>query len=62
LKERVRRRMKNPTTRIHTAEELIELGKEEWKRLDWNAVDTMIDRMPERVRAVLQVKGGPTKH
>jgi transposase-like protein len=57
LKDRVRRRMRNPTTRIHTEEQFIKLAKE-WERLDWNAVD----RMSERVRAVLQAKGGPTKY
>jgi transposase len=62
LKTRVRRRMRDPSTRARTQEEYMALAQREWKSLDWEAIYLMLDRMTERLKAVISARGGPTKY
>lgn len=55
-------KMTNPSTRAHTEGEFIELAQRSWEELDWDKVDGIIDSMANRVKAVLEAKGGPTKY
>jgi hypothetical protein len=62
LKTRVRTRMRDPSTRARTEEEFMALAQREWEGLDWEAIYLMLDRMTERVKAVISARGGPTKY
>jgi hypothetical protein len=54
--------MRDPSTRARTEEEFMALAQREWEGLDWEAIYLMIDRMTERVKAVISARGGPTKY
>jgi len=45
----------------HSAGELFEAAKEEWELIPQEILDTWIDRMPERIQAVLDADRGHTK-
>jgi hypothetical protein len=62
LKERVRKKMEDPATRARTEAEYIALAQREWERLEWKKVDLMIERMPDRVKAVIKAKGGHSRY
>jgi hypothetical protein len=54
--------MRDPSTRARTEEEFMALAQREWEGLDWEAIYLMLDRMTERVKAVISARGGPTKY
>jgi hypothetical protein len=62
LKHNVREMIKDSVAHAHPTEGSIEMVKEEWKKLGWDTVDGMVDRMPKRIKALLKAKGGSTEH
>jgi len=61
LKVRLRKRISSPEKRPRNVEELVEAAQEEWERLDWGAVDKMIENMGKRIQKVIKRRGGHTK-
>ena len=61
LKVRLRKRMSNPARRPRDVGELVEAAQEEWERLDWQAVDRMIENMGQRIQKTIRRRGGHTK-
>jgi hypothetical protein len=47
---------------VRTREELIQVVMEEWEKLDMEIVNSLIDSMPRRMKAVIEARGGPTKY
>jgi hypothetical protein len=45
LKVRLQKRQQDPSKRFNTKEEFIQAAQEEWEKLDWAAVDKLIDSM-----------------
>jgi transposase len=58
LKVLVNERPNRPTN----AEELWVALREEWLKIDINFINSLIDSMPRRTRAVYEAQGGPTKY
>ena len=48
--------------RVNTVDQLFELLKEEWKKLDTDLLDRLVCSMPARCQAVIDAKGFPTKY
>jgi transposase len=44
---------------LRNGKELIEALEEEWKKLDMDIINKLIDSMPRRLQAVIDAKGGP---
>jgi len=61
LKVRLRKPISSPEKRPRNVEELVEAAQEEWERLDWRAVDKMIENMGKRVQKDIKRRGGHTK-
>jgi len=61
LKVRLRKRISSPAKRPRNVEELVEAAQEEWERLDWGAVNKMIENMGKRIQKVIKRRGGHTK-
>ena len=58
LRGNIRKRKHQPRNR----NQLIEALLEEWKKLDIDVINTLIDSMPRRLQAVIDAKGGSTKY
>lgn len=58
LRSNIRKRKRQPRNR----KELIQALEEEWKKLDMDIVNRLIDSMPRRLQAVIDAKGGPTHY
>ena len=58
LRSNIRKRKHQPRNR----EELISALQEEWKKLDINIVNNLIDSMPRRMQVVIEAGGGPTHY
>jgi transposase len=61
LKRKLRKRFSNIEKRPHSAAELYQAAREEWQTIPQQTLDEWINRMPERMRAVLDADGGHTK-
>jgi transposase len=48
--------------RPKSADELFKLLQTEWRKLPVDLLETLVDSMPHRCRAVIEAKGGPTKY
>ena len=55
LRSNIRKRKRQPRNK----EELISALREEWKKLDMNIVNGLVDSMPWRMQAVIEARGGP---
>ena len=49
-------------TNVKTSEELFEQINKAWREIDMRIVDSLIESMPRRMKAVIKSKGGPTKY
>jgi transposase len=58
LRSNIRKRKRQPRNK----KELIDALQEEWKKLDIQIVNNLIDSMPRRMQAVLDAEGGPTHY
>ena len=58
LKEQINKQAEVPKS----AEELWEVISDEWRKIDIDFINQVIESMPERVGALLKAKGGPTKY
>jgi len=58
LRSNIRKRKRQPRNK----EELISALREEWKKLDMNIVNGLVDSMPRRMQAVIEARGGPTHY
>ena len=58
LKTKVNKRPKIP----QNAEELQEALMEEWESIDVESINQLIESMPDRVWALREAKGGPTRY
>ena len=47
---------------VKTSEELFEQINKAWREIDMRIVDSLIESMPRRMKAVIKSKGGPTKY
>jgi transposase len=61
LKRALTKRFSKLQRRPHSAVELFEAAKEEWNSIPQETLDAWINRMPERIQAVLDADGGHTK-
>ena len=61
LKVRLRKRISSLEKCSPNVEELVEAAQVEWERLDWGAVDRMIENMGKRIQKVIKRRGGHTK-
>jgi len=61
LKRALRKRFSRLERRPHSAAELFQAAKEEWDLIPQEKVDGWIERMPERLQAVLDANGSHTK-
>jgi hypothetical protein len=57
LQVRLRKRQQDPSKYFNTEGEFIQAAQEEWKKLDWAAVDKSIDNMNKWVQQVLEKYG-----
>ena len=60
-KRALRRHWRDPKKRPHSREAVIEQAQRVWRNLPCDKIHSMIDRMPNRLRAVRRHKGWPTK-
>jgi transposase len=61
LKRALRKRFSREERRPHSAAELFQAAKEEWELIPQETLDGWIERMPERLQALLDANGGHTK-
>ena len=61
LKRALRKRFSKVERRPHSAAELFQAAKEEWEMIPQETFDGWIQRIPERLQAVLDADGGHTK-
>jgi len=61
LKKALTKRFSRLERRPHSAVELFEAAKEEWELNPQEILDPWIERMPERIQAVLNADGGHIK-
>ena len=47
---------------VKTSEELFEQIEKAWREIDMRIVESLIESMPRRMKAVIESKGGPTKY
>ena len=47
---------------VKTSEELFEQINKAWREIDMRIVDSLIESMPRRMKAVIKSKGGQTKY
>ena len=48
--------------RVRTAEELLAAAHAEWAMIPNDVIEAVLNSMPERLRAVIRARGGPTKY
>ena len=58
MKRAINKRKNKP----HSIAELKIALLEEWEKLDIDVINSLIDSMPIHVKALMEVKGGTTKH
>jgi len=61
LKRALRKRFSKLERRTHSAAELFQAAKEEWDLIPQETLDGWIQRMPERLQALLDANRGHTK-
>ena len=60
LKRRTKNRCRK--RRPHNQREVVEVAQEEWEKLPWKHIYDMIDGMPRRAEAVINLEGERTKY